>query len=224
MTDPRTPIAVFRMAGVKPHVQRKRLVLWLRFDEVDSAIDDDFRFVPQAAIGLFLVKRISANRFELVEMIRLPIPLRHLRMPLAEVAGSVAVLPQHVRVQSRHGIRSGLITIPDDSEAASSHARQDRGAAHPADRMTDERVVETGPSLSQRVNVRSLHDIVAVAAERACGLIIGEEENDVRLRRRDVRRKPKNQQRQNDKNSIHGVISFRKQTFEISRPATRAGS
>ena len=113
---PGSAIAVLGMAGVEPHVQRERLVFRLRLDELDAAIDDQFRFVAQAAIGLLLVVRIATDRLELVEVIFSAIALGHLGVPFAEVAGAVAVRSQDVGIQASPPRRlapcSGLPGVP----------------------------------------------------------------------------------------------------------------
>ena len=57
------------MASVEPHVQRKGLVLRLVLHELDAPIDNQFGFVPQAAVGLLLVIGISSNRLEYVSRV-----------------------------------------------------------------------------------------------------------------------------------------------------------
>jgi hypothetical protein len=67
--EPGPPVAVLGVAGVEPEIQRERLVLRLPPHELDAAIDDQVRLVPQAAVGLLLVKRIAEDVFEFVEVI-----------------------------------------------------------------------------------------------------------------------------------------------------------
>ncbi len=143
MPDARAAIAVLGVAGVEPHVQGERLVFRLRLHELNPAIDDQFRFVPQAAIGLLLVVRISPDRLELVKVIFSAIALRHLGVPLAKVSGAVTVLAQDVGVQRLDGIGPCLIGIARRAVAAAGQSGEDRRAADPADRMADKGVLES---------------------------------------------------------------------------------
>ena len=59
---PGPPVAVLRMAGVEPHVEREGLSLGvLIFHEFDSAIDDQLRLVPQAAVRHVFCRTDSAR-------------------------------------------------------------------------------------------------------------------------------------------------------------------
>ena len=93
MANARTAISIFGMARVEPHVQGKRLALRLVLDEFNAPIGDQFRFMTQAAIGLWLIKGIASDRLNFVEMVFAPIAFRHFGVPFTKVASAVSLLP-----------------------------------------------------------------------------------------------------------------------------------
>ena len=109
---------------------------------------------------------------------------RHLRMPLPKVPGPVAVLPQDVGIQRRDGFWLGFVALPRRSIRPTRQATQNSCTTHPTNRMTHESVAETRAAFGQGIDIRRLDDIVAVATNRARGLIIREKEDDVGLFRR----------------------------------------
>ena len=59
MANSRTSIAVLGMAGVKPHVQGKGLVLGLALEKFNPPVHDQVSLVTERAVRLFLVERIA---------------------------------------------------------------------------------------------------------------------------------------------------------------------
>ena len=68
--------------------------------------------MAQRAVRHLFVEGIAKNVLELVEMVFLAIPIRHLDMPLAKVASPITVFPENIRVQRIHRISAGQIRIP----------------------------------------------------------------------------------------------------------------
>ena len=105
--------------------------------------------MSQTAIGLLFVERVAADRFKLIKVIFATIVLRHLGVPLAEVAGAISMLSQDIGVQRLDCIGPRLIGIAGRAVAASHQSRQNGCATDPADRMADEHVLKADAAPSQ---------------------------------------------------------------------------
>ncbi len=138
MPDGRPSIAILGVTGVEPQVQGKGLVFGLIADELNATVDDQFRFVAQTAVGLFLVEGIATNRLKFIEVFFPAISLGHLGVPLAEKAGAIAVLAQEVGVEFADGVGSSEIRLIRGSVASPGQAGEDGRPTHPTDRVADE--------------------------------------------------------------------------------------
>ena len=179
MPDGRPSIAILGVTGVEPQVQGKGLVFGLIADELNATVDDQFRFVAQTAVGLFLVEGIATNRLKLIEVVLPAISLGHLGVPLAGEPGPVARLAQDSRVEMLDRIGGGKIVLPGSTEASAGEPRQDGGPADPANGLTDERVGKARAVLGQTVDIGRLGKRMPIATERARGLVVGKEEDDI---------------------------------------------
>ena len=153
----RTAIAVFGVAGIEPHVQRERAVFGLRFDKVDSAVDDQICLMAQRAVWLRLVKRVAADGFKFVKVIFPAVAFGHPGVPLAEIAGAIAGGFQMVRVQRLCGIGTALIGAVTGAVAAAVKSGEDGCATDPADGVADERIGKAGAGAGQLVDVGRLN-------------------------------------------------------------------
>ena len=174
-----TSVAVFRVTSVEPHIQSEGLVFRVSTDEIDPAINDDLSFVAKGSVGLLLVKGISPNGFELVEMSFSTIALRHFGVPLAEITGAITVLSEDIRIELIHGFGTCEIALSGGSVGSPGQTGEDRGAAYPTDGVADKHVVEASATFGQLVDVGRLDQGMPVATQRAGRLVVREEEDDI---------------------------------------------
>ena len=179
MTDTRSSIAIFGMAGVEPEVDREGLTRWLSLQELDAPVNDEFRFMPQAAVWLPLVVGVPADRFKFVKVVVRPVALGHLGVPLAKEPRAVALLPEQIRIKAGHRLGPCQFPVPWRPVAAASLSGEDARATDPANRLAHECVLKPHPPAGELIEVGRLDDRIAVAAEACRGLIVCEEENDV---------------------------------------------
>ena len=101
-------------------------------------------------------------------------------MPLAKVAGAVAAITQNIAVQGFDSLRRRSIRVAGCSKASACQSTEDRGATDPANGMADTCIVKSCALSCQCINVGRLYDWVAIASQRAGGLVVSEEKYDVR--------------------------------------------
>ena len=181
VADARSPISVFGMAGVEPEVDGKGPTWRLSLEELDATVNDELSFMPQAAVRLPLVIRVAADRLKCVEMVFRPVASGHLGVPLPKEAGAVAMLPEQIRIEAGHRLGPCQFPVAWRSIAAAGLPGQDARAADPANRLAHERVLKPRPSVGEAIEMRGLHDLIAIAAEACRGLIVRKEEDDVGL-------------------------------------------
>ena len=140
--------------------------------------------MSKRAVGLRFVKWVSTDGLELIKVIFTPKSLRHFCVPLSKISGAVSVLTQQIGIQCFNGVRTCQFGCRWRSIGATGQPRKNGRAADPADRVADECVFESRATRCQFVQMGRLHDRVAIASQRAGGLVVGEEENDVRALRR----------------------------------------
>ena len=165
MANTRSSVAIFRVTGVKPHVQGKRLVLGLIFKKLNTTIHDQLGLVAQGTIGLFLVERIATNPVKDIKMIlRLP-ALGHLGVPFAGKTSPVTSLAKQVDVELPDRLGAGSIMPARRAITPSGQTGQDRGATDPTDRLADAGIGESRTTGSQSIDGRCFDQGVTVASE-----------------------------------------------------------
>ena len=181
MPDSWPAVAVLGMAGVEPHVHRERLVLGLTLEKFDPPVHDQVGLVAKRTIGLFLVKGIAANWVINLEVITCLEALGHLGVPLAGKTGPVTSLAEDTRVKMLDRLGGREVMLSRGSETPTGQAGQYGRPTDPANGLTDEGVREARAILGQTVDVRGLGKGMSIATERARGLIVGKEKDDIGL-------------------------------------------
>ena len=175
-----TTVTVFRVAGVEPQIKGERLALGLVLHKLDALVDDEVSLMTEAAVWHLLVKGITANDLDFVEVLFPFEALGHAGVPLAKVSRAIALFPEDIGVERFHGVGTGLVRVVGRAKAPAGESRKNRRAAHPADGVAHEGVGKAHALLGQLVEVGRLHHVVAITADGAGGLVIGEEEDDIR--------------------------------------------
>ena len=134
MPDTRTTVAILGMAGVKPHIEGKGLVLGLTLEEFDPSIHDQVGLMTERTIGLFLVKWVAPDLVVDLEVIARLETLGHLGVPFAGKPGPVAGLAQDARVKMLDRIGGGEVVLPRGSETPAGQPGQD---GRPANQQMD---------------------------------------------------------------------------------------
>ena len=78
-------------------------------------------------------------------------------------------------------IGGGEVVLPRGSETPAGQPGQDGRPANPADGLTDEGIGEARAALGQTVDIGGLGKRMPIATERARGLVVSKEEDDIRL-------------------------------------------
>lgn len=181
MPDAGATVAVFGVACIEPHVESKRFVLGLAFQEIDSLVHDEVGFVSESAIGKFLEERIPSDDFDFVEVCLLvEFSGRH-DVPFAEVAGAVVVLPEEIGIENFESFIANAVTVSRSAVAAGGHAGEDGGPAGPTDRVADKGLLESGATRGESIDVRRFYNGVSIATQGRNRLVISKEKDDVRF-------------------------------------------
>ena len=181
MPDTGTAVAVLGMTGIEPHVQGKGLVLGLALEELDPPVHDQVGLVAERTIKLFLVKGIASDLVVNLEVITRLEPFGHLGMPLARKPGPVPGLAENARVEMLDRLGGGEVVLPGGSETPPGQPGQNGRPADPTNGLTDEGVGEARALGSEPVDIGRLGQRMSIATERAGGLIVSKEEDDIGL-------------------------------------------
>ena len=206
MPDTGTAVAVLGMTGIEPHVQGKGLVLGLALEELDPPVHDQVGLVAERTIGLFLVKGIASDLVVNLEIITRLEPSGHLGMPLAGKPGPVPGLAQNARVEMLDRLGGRKIVLPGSPEAPAGQPSQDGRPADPADGLTDEGIGKARAVLCQTVDIRRLGKRMSIATERARGLIVSKEEDDIGLLGLQFAKEKKEKAGETEGSMIHDLI------------------
>ena len=187
-------MVVLAVGGVEADRQAERL-LGVRAvplpEEADHLVAGHVGEVPQAAVGLALEVVVGPPVLEVVEVVEhrvedgLLVLDVHVTVALyaelADETGPVAGRLQQGRVGDRAERGPERRGAEVELVAAPVHAGQEAGPARAANRRGYEGVVEHHPPGSQVVHVRGPDDVVAGRPHRGPVLIVGQQEQDVRV-------------------------------------------
>ena len=159
--------------------QHKWLVGRLRLKEFDPLIDNQFGLVASGSIGLFLEIRITRDTFKDIKMRGSLKTFGHFGVPFPDKASAVAGFFQVVGKEQLDRLGPGSIRLIGSAETTRGETSQNRGSAHPANRVADKHVVESDAIGRQGVDGGRLDDLVSGASQGVVPLIVGEKEHNV---------------------------------------------
>jgi hypothetical protein len=99
--------------------------------------------------------------------------------------------------------------LPRGTEAPTGQPGQDGGAADPTNGLTDEGIREARAILRQAVDIGGLGERMSIATERARGLVVSKEEDDIGLLGIQFEEKKKEEAGEAEGSLIH-YFNFRK--------------
>lgn len=100
-------------------------------------------------------------------------------MPFPEITSAVFFFPEQVGIENLKSFRRDTVTFAFLTVSSCSDSSQNGRTAGPADRVAYESLFKSGAPCGQSIDVRCFHYRVSIASNCACGLIVGEEEDDV---------------------------------------------
>ncbi len=177
MTRWRHPVPVWRLVLVE---QQEGLRVVAVVEIVQRELGDQIRHV---AFALHLLAVVDEHRVVVVPLVDEDLPLvearrRGLQMPLADDGRLVAGRLQQLR--QRHLAAVEGVAVVAQPVQVTVLAGQQNGAARRADRVRDEAVREAHAFTGDAIDVRRLDQVAAVGADRALGMIVRHDEQDVR--------------------------------------------
>ena len=137
--------------------------------------------MAKRTVGLFLVKGIASDWVVNLEVIARLEALGHLGMPFTRKTRPIARLAQDTRVKMLDRLGGGEVVLPGGSETPPGQSGQNGRPADPTNGLTDEGVGEARTILGQTVDIGRLGKRMSIATERARGLIVSKEEDDIGL-------------------------------------------
>ena len=144
-------------------------------------IRDRVGLVAKRTVGLFFVKGIATDWVVHLEVIARLEALGHLGMPFTRKTRPIAGLAQDARVKMLDRLGGGEVVLPGGSETPPGQPGQNSRPADPTNGLTDEGVGEARALGSEPVDIGRLGERMSIATERARGLIVGKEEDDIGL-------------------------------------------
>ena len=105
-------------------------------------------------------------------------------MPLAREPSAVAGIAEQVDVELLDDFRASRVMPTRGTVTSTSETGKDRSTTDPANRLTDKSIGETRSLSGESIDIRCLNQRVAITSKGTRGLVIGKEEDNVRLLRR----------------------------------------